>query len=71
MIPICIVYMSHLEAIVVKEALCKMNPDYSPYLRIVEYQKGTAIQWYESGPYWPEVPDGKGMFDPISNKENV
>lgn len=59
-----VIYMTPKEAKAVVEGLKKIKPEYAPYLRTVVYSKGVAVQWYSSGLYWPEVPDGNGLFDP-------
>ena len=66
-----VIYMSYLEARAVKESLKKLRPEYAEHLRVVEYGKGHAVQWYESGVYWPELPedDPDRMFDPIPGSE--
>jgi hypothetical protein len=46
-------YKDYKEARAILYDLKKQFPD----ARIVGYQKGWAIQYYVSGPYWPEIID--------------
>lgn len=57
-------YQAYSDAAAIKTGLAARYPKYQQTLRIVAYQKGYALQWYESGPYWPDLPTGDGLFDP-------
>jgi hypothetical protein len=50
--------------------LRQLKPDW-PHAHTVEYERGTAIQYYDSGAYYPEVPDSKSKYNPANWKQKA